>query len=75
MSMMASATPENTTAPTIGLVAVTLPADTQPLRHVWIDEHTLMVGYDPEYLNEHLVGLWLDTKFPAGYQLAQGVPA
>jgi hypothetical protein len=65
----------NTTRPTVGLIAVTLPPAGPRLRHVWIDDRTLLVGYDPQALNEHLVGLWLDAQFPAGYELEIGVPA
>jgi hypothetical protein len=61
--------------PTVGLIAVTLPADGPQLRHVRLDERTVLVGYDPRVLNEYLVGLWLDAQFPAGYELESGVPA
>lgn len=63
------------TIPTVGLIAVTLPPTGSRLRQVWIDESTLLVGYDPAYLTPSLVGLWLAERFPAGYELVEGVPA
>lgn len=75
MSMMASATPENTTAPTIGLVAVALPADTQPIRTVWIDQHTLMLGYDPDRLTFDLVARLVREQYGVDVAITAGVPA
>lgn len=60
---------------TVALTKVTLPGDSPAVSHVWVDEATLLVGYDPRVLNERLVGLWLDEQFPGGYRLAEGVAA
>ncbi|WP_354643889.1 hypothetical protein [Kitasatospora camelliae] len=60
---------------TVGLVEVTLPASSPQLTYTWIDERTMIVGYNPSVLDGTLVSLWLDTTIPAGYQLVAGVPA
>lgn len=53
---------QSTTAPApnvprVGIVAVTLPADSHPLRSVWLDPETLMVGFDPAQLTRELAAL------------------
>jgi hypothetical protein len=72
---MAASVIEREQRPTVGLVAVTLPLTGPQLRQVWIDEDTLLIGFNPAVLNEFLVSLWLDEEFPAGYELTVGVPA
>jgi hypothetical protein len=57
----------------VGLVEVTLPAG-PALRHIQLDEHTYMVGYDPARITIEIVQWWLDRELPAGYQLVDGVP-
>ncbi|WP_035796448.1 hypothetical protein [Kitasatospora mediocidica] len=43
--------------PRVGIVAVSLPADSHPLRSVWLDPDTLMVGFDPARLTRDLAAL------------------
>lgn len=51
--------------PRVGIVAVTLPADSEPLRSIWLDTDTLMVGYDPARLTRSLVALILHEQIGA----------
>lgn len=60
--------------PTVGVVAVTLPADSQPLRHVWIDEQTVMVGYDPDRLTFDLVARIVRDLHGVDVAISMGVP-
>lgn len=67
MSMMASVDAQSTTAPApglprVGIVAVTLPADSEPLRWVWIATGRLIVGYNPARLTRHLVQVILGER-------------
>jgi hypothetical protein len=48
--------------PLVGIVPVRLPADSDPMRSVWLDQTTLIVGYDPARLTRHLVKLILDQN-------------
>jgi hypothetical protein len=45
--------------PRVGIIAVSLPGDSEPIRSVWLDTDTLMVGYDPARLTRSLVELIL----------------
>lgn len=67
---MAGSATESTTAPSpnvprVGIVAVSLPADSYALRSVWLDTDTLMVGYDPARLTRSLVELILAQQIGA----------
>lgn len=51
---------QSTTAPApnlprVGIVAVSLPADSEPMRSIWLDEETLLVAFDPNRLTRPLV--------------------
>lgn len=51
---------QSTTAPSpnpprVGIVAVTVPADSSALRPVWVSADTLIVGHDPALLTRDLV--------------------
>ncbi|MGE7437986.1 hypothetical protein [Kitasatospora sp. NPDC001175] len=61
--------------PTVGLIAVTLPAGSEPLRHVWLDESMLMVGYDPARLTRDLVARLVREIRGADVTITDGVPA
>jgi len=76
MSMMASAAPENSPTPvlTVGVVAVTLPADGFKLRRVWIDQQTLLVGFDPEWLTFDLVARIVREQYGVDVTVMTGVP-
>lgn len=67
---MSALAAQSTTAPSphlprVGIVAVTLPADSYALRSVWLDADTLMVGYDPARLTRSLVELILSERLGA----------
>lgn len=59
---------------TVGIVAVTLPADSQPLRHVWLDDQTLLVGYDPARLTYQLVARLVREQYDTEITVTAGVP-
>lgn len=63
------------TGPTVEVVAVTLPADSQPLRHVWIDQQTLLIGYDPERLTFDLVARLIREVHGVDVTITEGVTA
>jgi hypothetical protein len=63
------------TPPTVGVVAVTLPADGFKLRHVWIDENTLLVGYDPAWLPIEIVEYLIRDAYGNAVVITDGVPA
>ncbi|MEU6233824.1 hypothetical protein [Kitasatospora sp. NPDC047058] len=69
--MTATATAPRITA---GLVPVEFTAEGPALRPVWIDEHTLMVGYDPRVLDEDLVVMILRSVHGDGLVIVEGVP-
>jgi hypothetical protein len=75
MSMMASAASKSSPAPTVGVVAVTLPADGYKLRHVWIDEDTLIVGYDPAWLPIEIVEYLIRDAYGNAVIITDGIPA
>ena len=60
---------------TVGVVAVTLPADGFKMRSVWLDETTLLVGYDPEWLTFGLVERLVREQYGVEVTVTQGVPA
>jgi len=60
---------------TVGVVAVTLPADGYKMRSVWLDETTLLVGYDPEWLTFELVERLVRDQYDAEISITAGVPA
>jgi hypothetical protein len=51
--------------PRVGILELNLPADGDPMRSVWIDHETLLVGYDPARFTRHLVELVLDEQLGA----------
>lgn len=66
MPIMASAAPLSTPSlPRVGIVAVSLPTDSEPLRWAWLDQDTLMVGFDPARLTRALVELILADRLGA----------
>lgn len=52
--------------PRVGIVAVTLPDDGEPLRWAWVETDALIVGFDPARLTHSLVGLVL-TEWLGAY--------
>jgi hypothetical protein len=70
-----AASAEKCDTPTVGLIAVTLPADSQPLRHVWIDQQTLLVGYDPDRLTHELVARLVREIHGVDVTITEGVTA
>ena len=60
---------------TVGVVAVTLPADGYKMRSVWLDEQTLLVGYDPEWLTFELVARVVREQYGVEITITEGVPA
>lgn len=69
------ATPAAPQRPTVGVVAVTLPADGYKLRSVWIDENTLIVGYDPAWLPIEIVEHLIRDAYGPAVIITNGVPA
>lgn len=74
---MASPGIESTIAsgPTVGVVAVSLPADGYKLRSVWIDDNTLIVGYDPAWLPIEIVEYLIRDAYGDAVVIVEGVPA
>lgn len=60
---------------TVGAVAVKLPANGYKLRHAWVGESALMVGYDPRWLTFDLVKRLVCDQYGADTTIIQGVPA
>lgn len=48
--------------PRVGIVAVPLPADREPMQWAWVETDTLIVGYDPARLTRSIVKLLLDDR-------------
>lgn len=62
-------------APTVHVIAVTMPADGYKLRSVWIDETTLLIGYDPAWLTFELVERLVRDRYDVEITITEGVPA
>jgi hypothetical protein len=57
-ALLAPASP----APRVGIVAVPLPEDGPWMRAAWVDQDTLIVGFDPTRLNRSTVELVLSEQ-------------
>lgn len=60
---------------TVGLVAVTLPANGYAMRQAWIDDNTCLVGYDPAILTRDLVARIIREQISEHVVITDGVPA
>jgi hypothetical protein len=62
-------------APTIGLIAATLPEDSQSLLSAPIGDNTWLASYDPARLSFDLVKRVLLRHFGPGATIITGIPA